>query len=177
MHTYLHFSIFWYWTVWCFSVFPSFSFSLSLSLVVLWHLSENLLRPGTLFVPRHLLLIPLHLMSSSTMIKPIRTFRRTFPNTAFIRNAKSSYWMFLILTFSLSSTIGVRSGVIVWHLDHLPFCDHTGVLLQHAQIWVFYTSVCHSCLGYAHCSHSGSYILCATRIKGSASWLPRLWSS
>ena len=72
-------------------VLLSLSLSLSLSLVVLWHLSENLLSPGTLFVPRHLFLISLHLMSGSVMIKPVRTFWRTFPDKAFIWNAKSSY--------------------------------------------------------------------------------------
>ena len=69
--------------VWYFST--CFSFSLSLSffqLVALWHLNGNLLRPGTLFVPTHLLLLPLlillHLISGSMMIKPIRTFRELF---------------------------------------------------------------------------------------------------
>ena len=85
------------------------SLSLFLSLVALWHLSEKLLYPGTFFIPRHLLLILLHLMSGSVMIKLVRTFQRTFPDKAFIRNAKSSYQVSLILTFPLSSTVGVGS--------------------------------------------------------------------
>lgn len=77
-------------------------------LVASWHLNENPLRSRTLFVLRHLLLLTIHLlMYSSVMIKPERTFRRTFVDEAFIRNAKSSYRNFPILTYPLSFTIGV----------------------------------------------------------------------
>ena len=68
----------------CVSAFlhVSLSLSLFLSLVALWHLNGNLLRPGTLFVSEHLLLLPLltllHIRSGSVLIKPVRTFRRTF---------------------------------------------------------------------------------------------------
>ena len=55
---------------------------------------------------------------------------------------------------------------------HVPFRDHTGVLLQYAWIWLLYTPVCHSCSGYTHCSYSGSYIRGTTRSKGKATWLP-----
>ena len=89
------------------------SLSLFLSLVALWHLNENLLCPGTLFIPRHFLFLPplilLHLMSNSVMIKPVRTFWRTSHDEAFIWNTKSFYHTFPILTFPLSSTVGVRS--------------------------------------------------------------------
>ena len=93
----------------CFSVY----FFLPLSffwLVAPWHLNENLLCFRTLFILGHLLLlIPLLLMYSSVMIKPERTFQRTFLNEAFIQKAKSSYHIFLILTFPLSSTVEVGS--------------------------------------------------------------------
>ena len=86
------------------------SLSLFLSLVAPCHLNENLLCPETLFVPRHLLLLPprilLHLMSGSVMIKLVRTFRGTSHNEAFIRNSKSFYHTFSILTFPLSSIVG-----------------------------------------------------------------------
>ena len=127
MHTYLHFCILWYWFVWYFSVYPSLSLSLFLSfflfllLIALWHLSENLLCPGTLFIPRHFLLILLHLMSSSMMIKLIRTFRRTFHDATFIRNARSFYWIFLILTFPLSSTVGIVSHYVASRSLALPW--------------------------------------------------------
>ena len=80
----------------------SLSLSLFLSLVALWHLNANLLHPGTLFVLGHLfLLLPpltsLHLMSSSMMIKPVRTFWRTSNDEAFIRNAKSFYRIFTVI--------------------------------------------------------------------------------
>ena len=57
------FYIFYIVSSWCFSNFLSFSLSLSLSLslsftlVTSWHLHVNPLCPGTLFVPRHLLLL------------------------------------------------------------------------------------------------------------------------
>ena len=65
---------------------------------------------------RHFLILPplilLHLMSDSMMIKPIRTFRRTSHDATFIRNAKLFYWTFPILTFQLSSIVGVRSHCV-----------------------------------------------------------------
>ena len=133
MHMYLHFFIFLYWTVWCFSICPFLS--LFLSLVGLW------LRPGTLFVPRHLLLLPplilLHLTFDSMMIKPIRTFRRTSHDEAFIQNAKSFYRTFPILTFPLSSTVGVgshfvasRSLIPPWsYRSFTPIC--TDLIIQY----------------------------------------------
>ena len=74
-----------YWLYWYFSD------SLSLSrLIALWHLNENLLCLKTLFISKHpLLRILLPLMFDSMMIKPDKTFRRTFLDEAFIRNAKS----------------------------------------------------------------------------------------
>ena len=119
MHTYLHLSLFWYWSVLVlFCVFLSFSLSLSLSLslsrlVTLWHPNENPLRPRTLFVLGHLLLLtPLLLTYNSVMIEPIRTFQRTSHDKAFIRNAKSFYRNFPILTFPLSSTVRFRSHCV-----------------------------------------------------------------
>ena len=86
----------------------SFSFSF-FRLVCTWHLSASLLRPRTLFVlGQHLLLILL-LLLGFMMINPIKTFQRTFLDAAFIRSAKSSFWIFPILTFPLSSTIRVGS--------------------------------------------------------------------
>ena len=93
------------------SISLSLSLSLSLSrLVTLWHPNENPLRPRTLFVLGHLLLLtPLLLTYNSVMIKPVRTFQRTSHDKAFIRNAKSFYRNFPILTFPLSSTVRVGS--------------------------------------------------------------------
>ena len=111
MHTYLHLSLFWYW-----SVLVLFCVSLSLSLflspsrlVALWHLNENPLRLKILFVLGHLPLILPPPMSNSMMRRPSRTSRRTFHDAAFIQNAKSFYQIFPILTFPLSSIVGVRS--------------------------------------------------------------------
>ena len=112
MHTYLYFFIFLYWFVWWFSA----CFSLSLSLVTLWHLNKNPLRPKTFFILGHLLLLPplilLLLMFDSVMIKPIRTFRRTSRDEAFIQKSKSFYQIFSILTFPLSSIVGVGSHCV-----------------------------------------------------------------
>ena len=123
MHTYLHFFIFLYIDL--FGAFLRVSLSPSLSffrLVASWHLNKNPLRPKTLFVLGHLLpLILLLLMYSFVMIKPERTFRRTFLNETFIQNAKSSYWIFLILTFPLSSTVGVGSHCVASRSCALPW--------------------------------------------------------
>ena len=118
---------------------PSLSFflSLPLTLVASWHLSVSLCHPGTLFVPEHhlllllLLLIPHPFTSSSVMRRPNQTSLRTFHDVAFIRNAKLFCQTFLILTYLLLSTVR-GLGVTMWHSDHVPFHDHTGVLLQYA---------------------------------------------
>ena len=57
----------------------------------------------------------------------------------------------------------------MWHPGHLSLHNHTGVLLQHAQIRLFSTSFYHLRLRYMHHSYSESYILGATHTKGSAS--------
>ena len=100
------------WNFFCFSLSLSLSFSL-FKLVCSWHLKRaSLLRLETLFVLGHhflpLLILPV-LMSGSVMIKPVKTFRRTFLDEVFIRKAKSSFQIFPILTFPLSSIVGVRS--------------------------------------------------------------------
>ena len=97
------------------------SLFLFLSLVALWHLNGNPLCPRTLFVLGHLhplpLLILLHLTFDSMMIKPVRTFQRNFHDAAFIQNTKSFYQTFPILTFPLSSIVGVRSHYVTsWSL-------------------------------------------------------------
>ena len=79
MHTYLQFIIFLYIDL--FGIFPRVSLSPSLSFLhwsTLWHLNANPLRPRTLFVLRHplLLLTLLLFMYSSVMIKPERTFHK-----------------------------------------------------------------------------------------------------
>ena len=123
-----------------------FYLSLSLSLPLspscvksaLWHPNTNPLRPRTLFVLGHpflLLILPL-LTYSSMMIKPEKTFRRTFHDATFIWNSKLFYRIFLILTFPLSSTIGVgghfvtsRSLVHSWsYKSFSPICTNSILL-------------------------------------------------
>ena len=87
----------------------SFPLSLLFTLVVSCHLNVNLLRPETLFVLGHpLLVILLPHMFGSVMIKLDRTFQRTFLDEAFIRKAKSFCWTSLTLTFPLSTIVGVQ---------------------------------------------------------------------
>ena len=87
--------------------------SLSLSrLIALWHLNVSLLHPETFFISGHLLLILHPLTFGSMMRRLVRTSRRTFRDTTFIQNAKSSYQTFPILTFPLSSTIEVSSHYV-----------------------------------------------------------------
>ena len=115
IHTFnsLYFVIYWY--CWCFSA--CFFLSLFLLLVALWHLNENLLCHGTLFIPGHLLLLllftPLPFISGFVMRKPNRTSWRTFHDMAFIRNAKSFCQIFSTLTYPLLYTVGVRSHCVV----------------------------------------------------------------
>ena len=160
---------------------PSLSLSLSLSLSVyvsllLWHPNVNLLCPETLFVPGHLLLLILLLsLSGSVMRRPKRTSLRTFPDEAFIQNAKSFCQTSLTLTFLLSSTVGIR--VTVWRPSHLSIHADLRVLLQHACIWFFSTSFHYSRLGYAYCCHTEDCLRCAPCPEDRASWLPQLWSS
>ena len=90
--------------------------SLSLSffrILYAWHPSAKLLRLETLFVPRHpfLLILPLY-MSSAVMRRPVGISRRTFLGVAFIRNAMSSFRIFSILTYPLSSTVGVGNPFV-----------------------------------------------------------------
>ena len=73
------------------------------------------------------------------------------------------------------SQSGLR--VAVWHLSHLSIRVDLGVLLQHAWIWLFSTSVCHSRLRYVHSCHTGYCIYYAPCPEGRASWLPQLWAS
>ena len=102
----------------------SLSLSLFLMLVASWHLNISLLRPKTLFVPRHflllLLLTPLPLMSSSVMRRPNRTSWRTFHDAAFIRNSKSFYQIFVTLTYPLLFTVGVGSHFVASRSCALP---------------------------------------------------------
>ena len=89
----------------CLSLSPSF-----FRLVASWHLNENLFHPKILFVLGHPLLplIPLILLFGSVMRRLIRTSL----DEAFIWNGKSSYQIFPILTYPLSSTIGVGSHCV-----------------------------------------------------------------
>ena len=120
MHTYLQFLYILIYLLHCTFLIVSLSFflSLPLTLVASWHLSISLLRPRTLFIPRHLLLLlllhltPLPLTSGSMMRRPNRTSLRTFQDVAFIRNAKSFYQTSLTLTYPLSFTIRVGSHCV-----------------------------------------------------------------
>ena len=107
-HVYVPFQFlffFWYLLWWCFSVYLLLSFS---RIVCAWHPSANLLRLGTFFISRHLLLIPLLFTFGFVMRRPVRTSRRTVPNVVFIRNGMWFYRIFPILLFPLSYT--VRDG-------------------------------------------------------------------
>ena len=109
-HAYVPF--FFFLLILCLVIF-CLSLSLSLSVICSWHQRRtSLLHPGTLFILGHLLLILLLLLFGFVMIKPFRTFWRTFHGMAIIQNAKSSFRTFLILTFSLSSIVGVGSPFV-----------------------------------------------------------------
>ena len=114
-----------------------YSLSLSFFQSASWHLSINPLHPKILFIPGHLLLILPLLIFGSTMRKPVRTSQRTFLDEAFMRNAKSFYWISSILTFPLSSTVGVGSHCVVSQSLFLPWSFKTftptymGLIIQY----------------------------------------------
>ena len=92
---------------------PSLSLSLLSTLVRQWHQKVSLLRPGTLFVLRHRLLLILSPFLFSSMMKMLkRTSRGTSLDEAFIRNAESSYRTSPTLTYPLSFTFGVGSHCV-----------------------------------------------------------------
>ena len=98
----------------------SLSLSLPLALVASWHLNVSPFRPGTLFILGHLPLILLLLIFGSVMRKPVRTSWRTFLDEAFIWNAKSFCGISLILTYPLSSIVGVGSHCVASWSRALP---------------------------------------------------------
>ena len=115
MHMYLQFHIFWY--ICCLVLFwLSPSPSLPLTFVASWHLSISLLRPGTLFISGYLLLLlhltPLPLTSCFVMRRLNWTSLGTSHDTAFIRNTKSFFQIFLTLTYPLSSIVGDRNHYV-----------------------------------------------------------------
>ena len=102
------------------SLSPSLSF---LGYFALWHPNASPLHPRTHFNLRHPLLLPLtplHLTFGSMMRRPVRTSWRTFLDKAFIWNAKSSYRIFPILTYPLSSIVGDRSQCVASQSRALP---------------------------------------------------------
>ena len=102
------------------SLSPSLS-SVCISLL-LWHPNTNLLRLETFFIPRHPLLLILHLfLSGSMMRRPNWTSLRSSLDEAFIRNAKSFCRTFLTLTFPLSSIVG-NGGHCVTSRSHVHPC-------------------------------------------------------
>ena len=157
-HTYVpFFSFFWYY---CSLVLFCFSLSLSLSLfriVCTWHPSVNPLCPGTLFVPRHLLLLTLlHFTFDFVMRRPSWTSRKTSLNVAFIWNAKLSYRTFSIPLYTMLFTVKVGS-LCVRSLWVVPLWSYS-FLFQYAWIWLFHTSFHHLCSRYLYSSHSRPYI-------------------
>ena len=110
MHTFFPFNLF-FDILNCFGTFLIvFSLSLPLSVYVnllLWHPNGNVLHPGTLFVPRHPLLLTLLLsLFGFVMRRPNHTSLRTFLNKVFILNAKSSCWTSPTPSYPLSSIVG-----------------------------------------------------------------------
>ena len=119
----IYFDIF---VVWYISDCLPLFLSLPLTLVVSWHLSVSQLRPGTLFILGHLLLLLLHLTLlpltfDSMMRRANRTSSRTFHDATVIRNAKSFCQTSLTLTCPLSSAVGVGTHSVAPRSHALPW--------------------------------------------------------
>ena len=104
----------------CLELFLLFLSSHSLSCLrwsCLWHLSISQLRPRTLCVLGHRLMLE-------------RTSRRTFLDEVFIRNTESFCWTFPTLTYPLSFIVGVESHCVTsrslvrscWSRSFTPTC-------------------------------------------------------
>ena len=101
----------------CFGTFLIVSSSPLHSLIYInasWHLNVILFRPGTLFVPGHLLLLLILLphTSSSVIRRPKQTSLRTSLDEAFIQNAKSFCRTSSTLAYPLSFTVRVGSHCV-----------------------------------------------------------------
>ena len=100
---------------WCFFAcfFLSFFLSVNYSMAPKWKftLSQNPLRSGASTSDS----TPSHVRFRDE--KASQDFSKNFFDEAFIRNVKLSYQIFLILTFPLSSTVGVGSPFVTsWSL-------------------------------------------------------------
>ena len=100
---------------WYFYACPSLPLSLSLSIWLVCSMapkkskptpSQNLLHSGASTSDS----TPSHVRFRDE--KASQDFSKNFFDEAFIRNVKLSYQIFLILTFPLSSTVGVRSPFV-----------------------------------------------------------------
>ena len=118
MHSHAHVLSFRYFFIFlnCFETFLSLSIFPPHSLVYVsasWHQSVNLLRPRTLYVLGHLLLlIPPRLLFGSMMSKHERTSQRTSLDEVFIQNTKSFCQTSSTLTYPLLFTVGVESHCV-----------------------------------------------------------------
>ena len=105
--------------------------SLLFTLVCEWHQKVSLLRPRTLFILGHRLLLILSPLLFGFMIRmPERTSCRTSLDKAFIQNTESSCQTSPTLTYPLSFTVGVRSHCVTsrspvlqcWSRSSTPTC-------------------------------------------------------
>ena len=152
----IHYILICFYYLGLFWLFLSPSLSSVCVSLLLWHPNANLLRLGTLFVPGHPLLLILHLfLFDSVMRRPNRTSLTTFPNEAFILNAKSSCQTSSTLTFPLSSIVGNGSHCVTsrslvhpcWSKSSTLTC--MDLILQYLFLLL------------AHCCHTGYCIRCA----------------
>ena len=113
------------------SFFPSPSPHSLVYVSASWHPSVSQLRPRTLCVLRHrLLLILLLLIFGSVIRMPERTSRRTFLDEVYIWNVESFWRTSPTLTFPLSFTIGDGSHCVTsrspvhscWSKSFTPTC-------------------------------------------------------
>ena len=134
----------WWWihllNACCSLCFCCFYFTIKI-LKLLWNIDNSrnlcdwvsllLIRPRTLFIPGHRLLLILPLLLFSSMIRmPERTSRRNFLKEVFIRNAELFCRTSPTLTYPLSFTVGVESHCVTsrspvhlcWFRSFTPTC-------------------------------------------------------
>ena len=134
-----------------------------------WNQNVSLLHPGTLFVLGHRLLLILLLLFYSVLcwgcpkglLGELFSMRCSF--------GMPSHFVKLLWHWPTHCHSQPGLGVAVWHLDHMSIHANPGVLLQHAWIWFFSTSISYSRSRYMHSYHTGVGIWCALCPEGRAS--------
>ena len=151
---------------WCFSVCLPFPFFLS-RIVYAWQPSVKLLHPETLFVSGHILLIPHLSIQVPWWESPLGLLGELLQMWHSFETPR--YLIRLLWYYSSDCYKQAGLGISLWDTHEFSLRDYTGVLLQYAQFWLFYTLFHYFCSRYSYSSYLGAYLQYATCSEGIAS--------